>query len=252
MSTIMMSQLRLFSIATVSRVAGVAMLMAGLLATPAQVHAQQQGDLLYPTPPIGLYFGPSFGVSTFDAGVDDAGTVDLSEDRGYSLDEEDSAYSITLGYAFGDALSAEIFYSDLGQLSSSGNIPFTEFPPGRNFTCTAQSGQSGNNNTCDLRIGIKSVGIALKGSFRIADDLSMFLKGGYHLYETSYTVSNPAANNPSDRSRSQTVDDSGALFGLGLEYEMNPSSSLLFGYDAYLSEVRYLYLGLQFNLQPRY
>ena len=211
---------------------------AGCYHSPAQAQTQQ-GELLYPRAPTGIYIGGSYGIATYDTGVSDDEVVNLAGGSGYTLDEEDSAYSFFIGYAFDDALSLEFFYSDLGELSASGNLPFNSFA-GRNFTCTDQT-------NCNLRIGFSSAGVAVKGSFRMAEDLSAFIKAGYHRYELSYR-----AIETSGTSFTRSVSDTSALVGFGFDYDISPYASMQFGYDAYLSDVRYLYLGMSFNLQPRF
>ena len=221
---------------------------AGILSVPSlsPAHAQTS-DPFYPPSGAGLYLGASYGLGLFDTGVADDEVTDLTIESGSSLDEEDSAVSVFLGYSFDDSLAIEFFYTDLGELTASGNIGFSQFPRGQSFmsNCTGENAAT----DCILTIGVKSFGIAAKGSFRLADDLLAFIKGGYHLYETKYTVRNGTARIPP---RSQSRDDSSAIFGVGFEYELNDQSAFMVGYDAYLSDLRFFYGGFRINLQPRY
>lgn len=218
------------------------------VASPPPAQAQSS-DPFYAPAGAGLYLGASYGLGLFDTGVASDEVTDLTTESGSSLDEEDSAVSVFLGYSFDDSLAIEFFYTDLGELTAGGNITFDSFPRGQDFMACADN----SNDECTLTIGVKSFGVAAKGSFRLADDLLAFIKGGYHFYETKYTArSVPANTRARPTSRSQSRDDSSAIFGIGFEYELNDQSAFMVGYDAYLSDLRYFYGGFRVNLQPRY
>ena len=222
--------------------AGVALACGVLFGVVGQAHAQS-GDPFFPPAGAGLYIGATYGLGIFDSGVADSDTVDLREQSGSTLDEEDSAVSIFFGYAFDDSLGVEFFYTDLGELTAAGNISFDQFPRGRDFVACPSDPP---DRDCTLTVGVKSIGVAVKGSFRLADDLLAFIKGGYHLYEAKYTAGNRTSTH------TQSIDDSSPIFGVGFEYELNDQAAFMLGYDAYLSDLRYFYGGVRFNLQPRY
>ena len=227
--------------------AGAALACGVLFGVAGQAHAQS-GDPFFPPAGAGLYIGATYGLGIFDSGVASDEAVDLTAQSGSTLDEEDSAVSIFLGYAFDDSLGVEFFYTDLGELTAGGNFSFDEFPRGQSFNACPEMDA---NPDCTLTVGVKSVGVAVKGSFRLADDLLAFIKGGYHLYEAKYSATiNGTTSRPI--TRTQSVDDSSPIFGFGFEYELNDQAAFMLGYDAYLSDLRYFYGGVRFNLQPRY
>jgi OOP family OmpA-OmpF porin len=142
----------------------------------------------------GWYAGASIG-----QGDAKDGCADLP--AGVSCDSKDTAWRILGGYQFNPMLSAELGYSNLGEVSASGG--------GEVVTAEASAWEL--------------VGVA---KFPVANQISLYGKGG--LYMATVDVS---SNIPGD---SGEEDNTGVTFGVGGQYDINRNIGVRVEWQRYM------------------
>ena len=175
-----------------------------------------------------FYIGITAGQTEVDTGI--------TEIVGSTLDEDGTGNSFFIGKKINGNISIEGFYTDLGKVSLSGNS-------GDTFVynnSTLQFNRTGTIESVQTTYGIA-------GKIHIVNDetANLFLKAGYHSWESELRVASGTT------SASITTDGTDLIYGLGGEYRFNDQFSFISGYDNYTldnEDITYLYAGVKLSI----
>ncbi|MDA8631812.1 outer membrane beta-barrel protein [Litoricolaceae bacterium] len=139
-----------------------------------------------------------------------AGTLDtgISSVTGGSLDEDDTAFSINLGYYVSPKLAIEGFYIDGGEASLKGDNGDTFVLDGTTYTFTA--------NNVVIKSEFTAWGLNAKYDFAKTENLTVYGKAGFASWEADFTV---AASSVSSTLAKDDGTDS--VFALGVDYSLS-------------------------------
>jgi len=183
----------------------------------------------FPSNSDGIYGGFSAGSTNIDSGV--------TAVSGASLDEDGSASSFFIGKKINNNLSIEVFYTDLGEASLTGDNGDTFVIDGTTYQFITSA---------TIAVSSTTLGLAAKYDFDITEKSKFFVKAGFHNWETDLKISVGTA------SASISDDGSDTMYGLGAEYILNEQFSLIVGYDNYKldsEDVSFTKVGVKFYFQ---
>ncbi len=172
-----------------------------------------------------FYLGFMGGTSKLDTGISSVtGTA--------SLDEEDTALKVLVGYEFNKYASIEFHIVDLGETSFKGNAGDTLVIDGSTLVLTT------NNSS----IASESSAFGLSGvfSYPLHKYFSPFFKVGLQKWETEVTAKRGGTT--------LTVTDDGttALLGIGAKVEITEWVGLRLEYEKQSSDINTLTAGITF------
>src|SRR6056300_984743 len=121
---------------------------------------------------------------------------------GMSSDEKDEGYTLTYGYQFEERLAVEVFYTDVGSFS--------------------ETGENYANN-----IDVNGYGVGVKFDFMNEDTFKVFGRLGYarHEVDQSLVVMEEAS--------SDSDTDSDYFYGIGAEYVLTPELNIRGEYNQF-------------------
>lgn len=154
-----------------------------------------------------------------------------------SLDEKDNGYKIFGGYKFNKYFSTELFYTDLGSASLSGNNGDTFSYEGSTYQFIA--------NSASLTFDAKTIGLAGVASYPLHKYFEPFVKIGLHRYDLKATVSG------TNFSASESDTGTDIVYGLGFNIPINESFDIKTEYEKYnldeYNDTRFLSVGIAYK-----
>ena len=164
-----------------------------------------------------VYAENNFHVS-LSAGWSEVDT-EIPEGAGYSLDEEDTALGIDLGYMFTENFGIEVGYHDVGEASITTTAPFSGTAYGS--TVTIEPGSQLSVEGSGFTVGL----IAL---MPVTEQVDLYVKGGGYFWDTEYTASGTVTIDGTPYTGSASVDDDGAdeYLGVGGTYSINEQTAI--------------------------
>ncbi len=157
------------------------------------------------------YMGMNYNKIDFNSGV--TNTTGTS-----NLDEKDNGYKLYLGYNYTKNIAVEVHYADFGEASLSGNN-------GDRFDLGGTTYEF--NQTANITIGSKSLGIATVGKTKLTNNIDVFAKIGLHRAKEEANI---AATTVSD-STSETKTK--LFYSAGLSYPITSQLSATAEYQIY-------------------
>lgn len=160
----------------------------------------------------GWYLGLGIGQSSVDTGVS-------STTGSASLDEEDTAYKVFVGYQINPYLAVEGFYLDAGSAELKGNAGDTFVLDGDTYIFVAD----------DVKISTdaKTYGIAGSAGYPVHQYFYPYVKFGLHRWDFDASVS-AGADNVSDGD-----DGTDLMYGLGIKADLTDNFSFRAEYEIY-------------------
>jgi len=174
------------------------------------------------------YTGLSYGQGNANTGVN-AITA--------SLDEKDSGYKLFGGYKFNKYFSTELFYTDLGSASLSGNNGDTFSYAGSTYTF--------NTNNANITFDAKTIGFSGVASYPVHKYFEPFVKIGLHRYDIKAKV------NGSNFTASASDTGIDLVYGLGFNIPINESFDIKAEYEKYdldeYNDTKFLSVGIAYK-----
>ena len=162
----------------------------------------------------GFYAGASVGQASLDESLDST----------FSIDDEDTSFSLSAGYSFNDYFAVEGGYIDFGEVGDS-------------FSAGGITGK--------VEAEADGWDLALVGSLPVSEKFSLTGRAGYLFWDADIKASATGLPTVSDS------DDGNDLFyGVGAEYRFTDQWSLTGGWDRYeLDDVEFdnLHVGVRYR-----
>lgn len=166
------------------------------------------------------YIFGNIGMSKFDVG---------SAPAGFSVDDQDVATEIGIGYELNDTLALEVGYASLGETSVS--------------TVGTQSGTVyGSTVSVNGKIAVDSKGFTfgVRGNAPLNDNLKMYGRLGLYNWTTDVSISGTTTINGTTYTGSasgEADDGTDFYFGAGAEYDLSDKFAITAGWTRFAPTV---------------
>jgi OOP family OmpA-OmpF porin len=156
-----------------------------------------------------VYMGVDYLKSSIETGV-----TNISS----KLEEDDSGYSIYLGWPINESFDFEMSYQDFGEASLSGNS-------GDQFIFDNTTYEF--NQTASLKVSARSFGYALKSNIELKNGMELYGKLGLHKWDTDLNITSTTVT--------ANADDDGTdmFYGAGLQYILQDNLNARIGFSRY-------------------